>query len=154
MSRHTIATNLPVSPGKFCIRKMTPLSPDARIPVFASCYGPTRPSPPQKPFGQSSTQLKPNPPLRPFLLARVLSLRLPRLPNLPLQHPLCRLPLRRIRIQSSRMNHIDAHIENVPTAEPTRSLRENRVIAITRSGLGRWYDGRTAPGAGRRSPGL
>ena len=60
---------------------------------------------------------KPNPPLLPSFLPRVLRLGLLRLPNLPLQHPLRHLPTLRIRIRAARMNRIHANVENVPTAE-------------------------------------
>ncbi len=56
--------------------------------------------------------MKPNPPLRPLLLPRVL-----RLPNLPLQHRLRQRPLRGIIIRAPRINRTDAHIENVSATE-------------------------------------
>lgn len=67
--------------------------------------------------GSKLVLLEPNPPPSLALLPRVLRLRLPHLPDLPLQHLLRDLPLRRVRIRAPRMNRVHTHIQNVPAAE-------------------------------------
>ena len=68
---------------------------------------------PQKQFLRQSPRLKPNPPLALPLLSRVLRLRLPHLPDLPLHKLLRHLPPPRIIIRAPRMNRIHADVENV-----------------------------------------
>ena len=66
------------------------------------------------------SRAKPNPPAALDLLSRVLRLRLPHLPDLPLQYRMRDHPPLRIRIRAACMNRVHANVQNVPATEALR----------------------------------
>jgi hypothetical protein len=67
--------------------------------------------------GSKLVLLEPNPPAALDLIPRVLCLGLLRLRNLPVQHLLCDHPTLRVQICATHIDGIEAHIQDVPTAE-------------------------------------